>query len=124
MTAMASLNMGGYARALRREIIQRNRDWSKNTRSRRLRATAKEQVVVYPRRRMAWRTVTSFPQSYAAILRVAGLAQAITKPTPADATSRNTKTDKWRELDSCTSSDALPDEHLLSSGNLGDGKFA
>ena len=97
--------MGGYAGALRREIIARS--------ERRVQAVfllvvlsyGKRAVVVYDDSKDGTRHGNFYAQSHAAILQEPSWRKRLSKPHTG---RRNLpKLEKWCELDSCTSSDAL-----------------
>lgn len=107
MTAMASLNMGGYARALRREIIQRNRRLVEEHSLAATSSYGKEEVVVYRPAEDGVAHGNFFSASYAAILKSPEWRKRLTKAHTGRRNLPKHETDQWRELDSCTSSDAL-----------------
>lgn len=104
---MASLARPGFghARALRQEIIRRNQQLVKNGGFSAVSSYGSEAVVVYLQQGNAHGNF--FPQSYAAILESPEWHKRLEKPHTGRRKLPRHEDGQWRELDSCTSSDAL-----------------
>jgi hypothetical protein len=113
----------GYARALRREIIFRNRKLvEKHT----LPATSSygsDAVVVYSCDDEATSHGNFFPETYAAILKRPEWRKRLEKPHTGRRHLPRHESSKWRELDSCTSSDALLMNVFCHPETLAEGKL-
>ncbi len=123
MTAMLSLNLGGYARALRREIIQRSRRLVEEGSLAATCSYGKEEVVVYRPAQGGLDHGNFFPASYAAILKSPDWRKRLTKAHTGRRNLPKHETDRWRELDSCTSSDALLMNIFCHPEALAEGKL-
>jgi hypothetical protein len=95
----------GYAQALRREIIHRNRLLVEGGERVAVSSYGRQEVVVYPADGSSHGNF--FPESYSAILRAADWRRRLVKSHTGKRHLPKPENDKWRELDSCTSSDAL-----------------
>ncbi|HEY3929115.1 MAG TPA: hypothetical protein VGL89_12120 [Candidatus Koribacter sp.] len=118
MSSFTSIGFG-YARALRREIIARNKKFAEERHLASVSGYGKEEVVVYA----ACETEHGnfFPESYAAIIRDAGWRKRLQKPHTG---RRNLpKEARWKELDACTSSDALLMNIFCNPQALAEGKL-
>lgn len=123
MTAMSSPNLGGYARALRREIIQRNQRLVEEGSLAATRSYGKEEVVVYRLAQEDMAHGNFFPASYASILKSPDWRKRLTKAHTGRRNLPKHETDQWRELDSCTSSDALLMNIFCHPDSLASGKL-
>lgn len=111
----------GYARALRREIIARNRKLAQQQGTAFTCSYGPEEVVVYSAALDSAAHGNFHPRSYAAIVASAAWRKRLTKPH----TGRRhlPKLETWRELDSCTSSDALLMNIFCNPRALSEGKL-
>jgi hypothetical protein len=111
----------GYARALRREIIQRNQKMAKERALASVSSYGPEEVVVYPSSEDGATHRNFFAESYAAIVATPEWRKRLSKPH----TGRRhlPKDSKWRELDACTSSDALLMNIFCHPQTLAEGKL-
>ena len=111
----------GYSRALRREIIARNRKLAEQQGTAFTCSYGREEVVVYSADAEQVAHGNFFPQSYAAIVAMPGWRKRLVKPH----TGRRhlPKLERWCELDSCTSSDALLMNIFCHPRALAEGKL-
>lgn len=123
MTAVSSPNLGGYARALRREIIQRNQRLVEEGSLAATRSYGKEEVVVYRLAQEGLAHGNFFPASYAAILKSPDWRKRLSKAHSGRRNLPKHETGKWQELDSCTSSDALLMNIFCHPDSLASGKL-
>ena len=123
MMTMSPLNLGGHARALRREIIQRNQRLVDEGSLAAISSYGKDEVVVYPSAEDGVLHGNFYPASYAAILKSPEWRKRLTKPHTGRRNLPKHETDQWRELDSCTSSDALLMNIFCAPGALAEGKL-
>lgn len=121
MTGTSPFAGAGYAQALRREIIYRNRKLVEGGALAAVSSYGPEQVVVYPADGAAHGNF--FSESYRAILRAADWRRRLVKPHTAKRHLPKHEDDKWRELDSCTSSDALLMNIFCHPETLEDGRL-
>lgn len=123
MEAMASLSLSqfGYACALRRELIGRSRERAKALGLKAVSSYGADEVVVFARTDDAEAHGNFFPQTYAAILASSEWRKRLEKPH----TGRRhlPKEQRWCELDSCTSSDALLMNIFCHPKALAEGKL-
>ena len=111
----------GYARALRREIIARNRKLAETKGVISACTQGPEGVVVYSAAEDGRTHGNFFPQSYAAILASAAWRKRLAKVHTG---RRNLpRGSRWKELDSCTSSDALLMNIFCHPRALAEGKL-
>ena len=119
--AAANIAGSGYAGALRREIIARNRQRIANGREEAVTSYGRDAVVVYAAHEDGCGHGNFFPQSYAEIVARPEWRRRLTK---AHTGRRNLpKFTRWSELDSCTSSDALLMNVFCNPQVLAEGKL-
>jgi len=105
-----NLNMGpngGYATNLRRELCSRNADFARQHGLAHVSSHGREPVIVYAPNEGSGVHGNFFPASYRAIQRNARWRKRLDKVHTQARTSLPKSERRWRELDSCTSSDAL-----------------
>jgi hypothetical protein len=98
---------GSYASNLRREICARNADFARQHRLEHVSSNGREPVIVYPPSVDSRAHGNFFPASYKAIQQNASWRKRLNKVHTQAGTSLPKAERRWRELDSCTSSDAL-----------------
>jgi hypothetical protein len=113
----------GYARSLRREIIFRNRRLVEKHALASISSYGQEEVVVYACSNDGASHGNFFPESYAAILKRPEWRRRLKKPHTGRRHLPRHDSDKWRELDSCTSSDALLMNIFCHPRTLAEGKL-
>lgn len=120
MSTVAGYSGAGYAQALRREIIARNRRLVEGGIAA-VSSYGQGEVVVYP---ADGRIHGNFaPESYAAILKAPDWRKRLGKAHTGRRHLPKHEDNKWRELDSCTSSDALLMNIFCHPETLEDGRL-
>lgn len=113
----------GYARALRREIISRNRRLVEKSALAAASSYGPDEVVVYSCSSDGSSHGNFFPESYAAILSHPAWRKRLEKSHTGRRHLPRHESSKWRELDSCTSSDALLMNVFCHPKTLAEGKL-
>ncbi len=113
----------GFARALRREIIARNQGLVRDHDLPAASGYGREEVVVYAAADDGSMHGNFFPQSYAAIAANPAWRKRMSKPHTGRRNLPKHETSKWRELDACTSSDALLMNIFCNPRTLAEGKL-
>jgi restriction endonuclease-like protein len=113
----------GRARALRREIIARNRRLAEEGALTSVSSYGPDQVVVYAASEDGKTNGNFFPTSYKAITDSPQWRKRLTKPHSGKRNLPRSEAGKWRELDTCTSSDALLMNIFCHHGALAEGKL-
>jgi len=113
----------GCARALRREIIARNRRLAEEGALTSVSSYGPDQVVVYAASEDGKTNGNFFPTSYKAITDSPQWRKRLTKPHSGKRNLPRSEAGKWRELDTCTSSDALLMNIFCHPRALAEGKL-
>ncbi len=113
----------GYARALRGEIIARNRKLAEEQSLSSASSYGRDAVVVYTLSNDARAHGNFFPESFAAIARTPAWRKRLSKPHTGRRHLPRHESRQWCELDSCTSSDALLMNIFCNPKALAEGKL-
>lgn len=122
MSSGSSLSFG-YARALRREILARNEKLAQGQVLPGASSYGREPVVVYAADEESNAHGNFYGPSYGAIQQTPSWRKRLKKPHTGQRNLPKHESDRWRELDSCTSSDALLMNIFCNPRALAEGKL-